>query len=154
LLVSSPGPPSDLFDSLLGEWAGEGKGLWSDDFSFSDQVSFLRRGRPWLEYRQVTVTSNGEVSHSESGYLFSEQDGSVTMTVAEPSGISEVLTGTCGTAELHLQSTSIGRSPHSRPVTATARRFSLARGKLVIEVAVAMNGEELTWHTRSLLEKI
>lgn len=151
--VTSSGSAPGFFGRLAGEWAGKGEGFWGGNFVFTDQVSFTSRGKPWLEYRQLTLTASGEVSHSESGYLWAEEDSSVTMSVAEPSGITEVLTGVLGEDGVELHSTGIGRSARSRPVTATRRRISIVDEKLVLEVAVAMNGEPLSPHTRSVLER-
>ena len=79
------------------------------------------------------------------------------MTVAEPSGASEALTGRADGRTVELRSVSIALVPGADDVTATARRFFLEDGthdRLVAEVDIAVNGEELQPHTRSVLRRI
>lgn len=142
----------DPLQFLLGEWSGEGKGLWGD-FSFEDSLSFVRRGRPWLEFRQLT-TAGGETSHAECGFLMAEPGGRARMTVAEPSGITEALSGRVEGNQVVLSSDAIGLASGAKNVTATARRLRLEDDHLVVEVDVAMNGESLAPHTRSVLRRI
>lgn len=137
---------------LLGEWAGEGTGLWGG-FLFEDTLTFARRGKPWIEFRQLTKGA-GDTSHAECGYLMVDPDGGARMTVAEPSGITEVLSGTVEGQQIALRSDVVGLAPGAKNVTATARRFSLEGDRLVVEVDVAMNDEALAPHTRSVLRRI
>lgn len=148
-----PSGSLDPLGFLLGEWSGEGTGLWGTDFAFTDRIRFSSFGRPWIEYRQLTQSSDGPVSHGECGYLIPGDKGTITMTVAEPSGITEVLHGRLEGPELRLSSVAIGAGPRARPVTSTSRRILLEHDQLVVEVAVAMNGEPLSPHTRSVLRR-
>ena len=78
---------------LIGEWRGSGEGLWAGGFSFTDAVRFSHDGRPLLRYDQVTVGPDGQPSHAETGFFAVQANGDVHVTLAEPSGITEVLVG-------------------------------------------------------------
>ncbi len=138
---------------LLGEWEGSGEGLWPGGFSFTDHLRFTTDGRPLVEYRQTTATADGTPSHGEVGYLLLKPGGTVHMTVAQPSGITETLEGHVRGGVLSLRSVEIGHTPGAKAVTASERRISLGDGVLVAELAIAMNGEPLAPHTRSQLRR-
>jgi hypothetical protein len=136
---------------LIGEWAGEGRGLWGDGFVFEDHVRFAHDGRPVLLYQQQTAGPDGRPSHGECGYFVVQPDGEIHVTIAEPSGITEVLVGRVDGEQLVLDSTEIGHTPTTDDVTAVRRHLSLVEGALVTEVAIAVSGQPLAAHTRSSL---
>ncbi|MGO9196398.1 MAG: FABP family protein [Acidimicrobiales bacterium] len=138
---------------LLGAWVGEGEGLWDGGLSFEDSLTFSSDGRPLIEFRQTTRTPDGKPSHSECGYLLAKDAGVVHMTVAEPSGITETLSGLADENNVTLESVEIGHSPDTDDVTRTARRLYLDGDHLVLEVDIAVNGEPLAAHTRSVLRR-
>ncbi len=132
---------------------GEGEGLWDGGFEFEDALTYATDGRPRVEFRQLTWDKDGSMSHSEAGYLLLEDGGVVHMTVAEPSGVTETLSGTVAGESVTLRSVEIGHTPGAKPVTATARRISLHEDDLVVEVDIGMNDEPPVPHTRSLLRR-
>lgn len=151
--MTSTGPaPGDL-GFLLGDWEGEGEGLWGE-FRYSERTTFSTAGAGWLAYRQLTTGPAGSTSHAESGYLSVDEDGTVVMTVAEPTGITEVLTGQLTAGGVVLGSTEIGHGPTARNVTATARRFTRTPEGLLAEVDIATDSEALVPHTRSRLQRL
>jgi len=158
-----PSPASDPVDELLrpidwliGEWRGPGRGAWAGGFLFDDTMSFSHDGRPLLHYRQQTTGPDGRLSHSEVGYFVARPDGEIHVTLAEPSGITEVLVGHPieGEALLELVTTEVGHTPTTDNVTACRRRFHLLDGDLIAEVDIAVNGEPLALHTQSTLHRI
>ncbi|MGO9557768.1 MAG: FABP family protein [Acidimicrobiales bacterium] len=155
MTATTPEPHPNLvpLQFLLGTWVGEGEGLWAGGFSFEDSLTFTSDGRPLVEFREVTKSSEGKPSHSECGYLLAKDAGVVHMTVAEPSGITETLSGLVDTNNVTLESVEIGHSPGTDDVTRTARRLYLDGDQLVVEVDIAVNGEELEAHTRSVLHR-
>jgi len=139
---------------LIGTWNGNGVGLWGTDFEFEDAVSFSHDGRPILTYEQRTVGRDGTPSHVEAGFFTCGPEGEIYVTIAEPTGITEVLVGHVIDAEISLLSTGIGRTPTADNITAVARRLSLEDGDtLVTEVDISANDEPLAKHTRSVLKK-
>jgi hypothetical protein len=139
---------------LVGEWRGTGSGLWGDDFTFEDHVRFAHDGRPVLLYQQQTAGPDGKPSHGECGYFVVQPDGEIHVTIAEPSGITEVLVGDMGSDGLVLASTDIGRTPTTDNVTAVRRRLSFEDGGLVTEVAISVDGGPMAEHTRSSLKRL
>jgi hypothetical protein len=139
---------------LIGEWQGEGLGLWGTGFTFEDHVRFAHDGRPVLLYQQQTTGPEGKPSHGECGYFVVQTDGEIHVTIAEPSGITEVLVGRAEGDELVLFSTEIGHTPTTDNVTAVRRRVRFADGVLLTEVAIAVNAEPIAEHTRSSLRRV
>jgi hypothetical protein len=139
---------------LLGDWHGHGEGLWAGGFSFEDMMHFSHDGRPVLRYEQRTVGPDGRPSHAESGYFVAQENGDIHVTLAEPSGIAEVLVGRPGVDALVLTTVEIGHTPTTDNVTACRRRLRLEAGTLVADVEIAVNEELLAAHTRSVLERV
>jgi hypothetical protein len=139
---------------LLGEWMGEGHGLWAGGFSFTDSMRFSHDGRPVMLYEQQTVGPDGLASHGELGYFVAQDSGDIHVTLAEPSGITEVLVGKPTEAGLVLESVEIGHTPTTDNVTACWRRLRLEGDALVAEIQMAVNDEPLAPHTRSVLQRI
>jgi hypothetical protein len=138
---------------LIGEWRGEGSGLWEPSFAFEDHLRFAHDGRPVLLYQQQTAAADGRPSHGECGYFVVQPGGAIHVTIAEPSGITEVLVGGVEGEEIVLESTEIGRTPTTDNVTAVRRRLRITEGVLVTEVDIAVNGEPTAPHTRSSLRR-
>jgi len=144
---------------LLGEWEGDGHGLWEGGFDYRDTVTYSTDSdgqRPVIEFRQQTYGPEGARSHGEVGYLVAAGGGEYHLTVAEPSGITEVLAGRIDDAsgELRLFSVEIGHSPTTDRVTAVARRMRRRGDELVTEVDIAVDGEALAPHTRASLHRV
>lgn len=151
-LGTATSPDLEPLSFLLGHWRGSGRGLWDGDFTFGNYVRFSSDGRPLIEFSSST-THDGSPSHGEVGYLMARGNGEVTMTLAEPSGITETLTGTVSGERVELTSVDIGHGPGSSDVTATSRRFFLDDGRLVFETDIALDGAGAAPHTRSVLER-
>jgi len=142
------------FGFLIGEWRGAGTGLWGAGFTFQDHVRFAHDGRPVLLYQQQTTGPDGKPSHGECGYFVVQAGGEIHVTIAEPSGITEVLVGRALGNELVLTSTEIGHTPTTDNVTAVRRHLRFEEGVLVTELAISVNGEPIAEHTRSSLKRV
>lgn len=138
---------------LVGEWHGEGEGLWAGGFPFTDAMRFAHDGRPILRYDQVTAGPDGTPSHAECGFFAVQENGDVHVTLAEPSGITEVLVGRPDPDGLDLDAVEIGHTPTTGNVTACRRRLHLVDGALVAEIDMAVDGQPLAPHTRSVLRR-
>jgi hypothetical protein len=139
---------------LLGEWKGEGQGLWAGGFSFGDSMRFSHDGRPVMKYEQQTVGPDGVASHAELGFFVAQDNGDIHVTLAEPSGITEVLVGKPTGTSLVLAAVEIGHTPTTDNVTACGRRLRLEGDSLVAEIQMAVNDEPLVPHTRSVLHRL
>lgn len=138
---------------LLGEWSGPGRGLWSgpgEPFAFSDRLCFAHDGRAILAYRQQTTGPGGEPSHGEAGYLTADLE----WTIASPIGVSEVLVGHEIPGGVEFTSVAIALAPSTDRVTSVRRRLRAVDGGLLVEVAIAVQGEPVAPHTESRLVRV
>lgn len=153
-------PASEIHELLLpiaflvGQWKGRGEGRWAGGFPFEDSMSFLHDGRPALRYEQLTTGPDGRPSHAECGFFVAQENGDIHVTLAEPSGITEVLVGRSEPAQLVLTSVEIGHTPTTDNVTSCRRILRIEDGALLAEVEIAVNGEKLAPHTSSRLQRL
>ena len=146
---------------LLGTWRGTGRGSYPtiDDFDYLEELVFGHVGKPFLSMVQRSRhLKTGEPLHGEAGYLRALPDGAVELTVAQPSGITEVDVGTLTTTSdgliAELSSAQVGLTPTAKSVTAVRRRLHLAGETLVSELWMAAVGEaDLIHHVRSELSQ-
>lgn len=117
-------------------------------------MRFSHDGRPLLRYDETTVGPDGRPSHAETGFFAIQDNGDVHVTLAEPSGITEVLIGRPEVDRLVLTSVEIGHTPTTDNVTACRRQLRIEDGSLVAEVEIAVNNEKLTPRTRSVLHRV
>lgn len=146
---------------LLGTWRGSGAGSYPTikDFDYVEELVFGHVGKPFLSMVQRSRDLlTGEPLHAEAGYLRALPDGAVELTVAQPSGITEVdvgtLTNTSGGLVVELESAQVGLTPSAKSVTAVRRRLSLVGSTLVSELWMAAVGEaDLIHHVRAELSR-
>ena len=95
--------PDDLkpLSWLIGRWVGVGTGQYPtiEDFRFGQEVSFITDGRPFLSYasRSWLLDDDGEKVRPlalETGFWRPRPDGEVEVTLAHPTGYSELWLGT------------------------------------------------------------
>lgn len=116
---------------LLGTWRGRGHGDYPtiDPFDYLEEVVIAHVGKPFLAYTQRTRHADtGQPLHAEAGYLRPGGDpGTVELVIAQPTGITEVHTGTVvqhGAGQVvDLRCDSPGLTPTARRVTAVRRRL-------------------------------
>lgn len=140
---------------LLGTWEGSSEGRWLADggITFRERTEFGHVGKPFLTYRQQTWLADGVASHAESGYLGVADDGVLTWTIAEPSGVTEVHAGSVDGTRLELSCVSIGRGPDASNVTTVERQLSVDGDELRYRIRIAMNDEAPADHIEGLLHR-
>jgi hypothetical protein len=140
---------------LLGRWEGSALGLWApgERLEFRDVVEFRHVGKPYLTYDQQTWRSDGAASHGERGYLISAGAGAVSWTLAQPSGVVEVLAGEVVGRRVELRTGTITLAPDAKPVTDVHRIYSVDGEELTYEVQIGMNGEDLAPHIAGTLRR-
>jgi hypothetical protein len=144
---------------LLGEWEGPGQGEYPtiEPFTYTERLTFAHGGKPFLAYLQRTWAADGSPMHTETGYLRvvgAAPEGvghAVEMTIAQPTGVTEVLAGSVVAGSLALESTTVSLTPTAKRVDGTTRGLRLEDGLLVIEMAMAAVGEPMTHHLHSEL---
>jgi hypothetical protein len=141
---------------LLGRWEGETLGLWSPDgpIAFRDEIEFDHVGKHFLTFRQQAWRQDGVASHGESGYVVVEEGGTISWTIAEPTGVVEVHTGAVEGTRLEVRCAAIGRGPDAINVTAVERSLSVEGDELRYRIRVGMNGEAAAEHIEGRLRRI
>ena len=159
----------DALAGLIGTWTGSGTGQYPTiaPFGYVETVTFGSiTGKPFVTYTQRTSdpTTNAPM-HSESGYLRHPAVGQIELVVSQPTGVTEVHTGTItthgtthGTTDstttvLTLRAMSVACTPTAKEVTAVERTWRLRGDLLSYEVSMAAVGQPLTLHLQTTLER-
>lgn len=145
---------------LVGTWRGPGAGEYPTitPFEYSEELTFTSTGKPFLVYQQRTWSPAGAPMHTESGFLRMPSPGVVEMTLAQPTGQTELLEGTWeATADgFQMQLTgTVVNSATAKTVDATTREYVLSGAgsdaELLTRFAMAAVGQPMTHHLSSEL---
>lgn len=155
----------DALAGMIGTWTGSGTGQYPTiaPFGYEETVTFgLVTGKPFVTYTQRTSdpTTNAPM-HSESGYLRHPAVGQIELVVSQPTGVTEVHTGTITTDDttddtttvLKLSTMSVACTPTAKEVTAVERTWRLRGDLLSYEVFMAAVGQPMTLHLQATLER-
>jgi hypothetical protein len=126
--------------------------------TYNETVDFVAApGKPFLAYTQRTAATGGGALHTEAGYLRAISANAVELVVAQPTGITEVLTGplvaTTTGARAELRSLNVGLTSSAKEVLATTRTLWWDGNELGYEVAMAAVGHPLTHHLSARLTR-
>jgi hypothetical protein len=140
---------------LLGDWAGEGHGVYPtiEPFDYAEEIRFWHVGKPFLAYSQRTWgLDDGRPLHGESGYWRPRPDGGVEVVIAHPSGVVEVSEGSIqpGPASrevvIDLRSTAVALTTSAKSVTALSRHLQVRPDVIEYRLDMAAVGHELQPH--------
>lgn len=143
---------------LVGTWKGRGAGQYPtiESFEYEEQLTFEHVGKPFLSYRQVTWSLDGAPMHTESGFLRCPRPGTIELTLAQPTGQTELAEGTLTTTGsgfvIDLDARLLN-SATAKQVDATHRAFRLDGAELTVDFAMAAVGQPLTHHLASVLRR-
>lgn len=142
---------------LLGTWKGSGAGEYPtiDSFEYTEELTFTNIGKPFLLYVQRTWSPTGTPMHTETGYVRMPSPGIVEMTLAQPTGQSELLEGTWEEENGGFRIVLDGRvlnTASAKVVDATKRAYTFIPGSLRTMFAMAAVGLPMTHHLASDLE--
>ena len=149
-------PDLGLLSSLIGEWEGEGRGMWEgpEAFRYREWVRFTHSGKPFLAYTQRTAAQDdGRPLHAESGYWRAAADGAVELVIAHPIGVAEIAVGRWSGHQLTLRSTSLRTTPTAKQVTLLERDFELAGDALRYELHMSTDAGPASWHLSGELRR-
>ena len=160
-------PQCEPLAPLLGTWQGGGTGQYPtiDDFAYTEELTFGHVGKPFVSMIQRTRNSaTVEPLHSEAGYIRALLGGALELTLAQPSGITEIHLGTVRSSDdglvIELRSEEVGMTPTAKEVTSVRRELSVVGlgtdggPSLISELWMAAVGHgELVHHLRGELTK-
>lgn len=144
---------------LLGEWTGEGTGLYPtiESFTYGETVTFTHIGKPFLTYAQRTWRTGdhpeaGSPLHSETGYLRLDGDH-LELVIAQPTGIVEVDEGTVTGTSLTLRSVTVATTSTARSVGSVERRLSVEGDTLRYQLWMGAVGQPHQIHLEAILHR-
>lgn len=146
--------------ALIGTWSGEGHGHYPTiaDFTYTETITLTPLpGKPLLRYEQRTTGSDGAPLHTECGFWrFLGQDR-LELTIAQPTGQTELLEGAISAdgAVIELSSRQVANSSSAKQVESTARtyRWDAEDGTLHTSFSMAAAGQPMGEHLRSTLRQ-
>lgn len=156
--MDAPGLPAELepIAFLLGEWVGEGEGVYPtiEPFGYHEEVRFWHVGKPFLAYTQRTRhAEDGRPLHAEMGYFRPVGADGVELSLAHPTGVTEIATGTLVGHRIDLASTVVGLTPTAKEVTAVERTLEVDDAVLHYTVRMAAVGQPLQHHLSAALRR-
>ena len=145
---------------LVGSWRGKGRGEYPNvpGFQFAQEVSFNHDGRPFLNYfsRSWIIDENNEIirpAASEVGFWRIKENNVLEVILAHNTGIAEGWVGLVQGAKIQLAMDQGYSSPSAKIVTAGSRLYGLVEGELFTSYDMAAEGQVLTAHTWSSLQR-
>jgi hypothetical protein len=148
--------PTDL-SALVGTWEGAGTGSYPTihGFAYVESATFaVAPGKPFLVYEQRTrAADDGRPLHRESGFVRPGADGAVEWVIAQPTGHTEVSTGTFDGTTLDMTTVGILTSPTALEVRQLRRRYVVEGDELRYELDMAAVGQPLQRHLRASLRR-
>lgn len=163
--------PADLVPLtwLIGRWAGVGLGHYPtiEDFRFGQEVSFANDGRPFLTYASRTWLLDDDGAKvrplaMESGFWRARPDNQIEVTMAHPTGYSELWVGSVEVlsidnasitgARAQLRTDVVTSSPSAKPYEAGERLYGLLNGELLWTFDMAAVGQPMTNHLSARLQ--
>lgn len=153
---------------LLGAWVGVGLGQYPtiEDFQFGQEVVFSCDGRPFLSYvsRSWLLDSEGERVRPlavESGYWRARPGNKIEVTLAHPTGFSEVWFGTTEvlglenatitSARATIKTDVVARTESAKPYVQGERLYGLFDNKLLWTFDMAAMDQPLQNHLSATL---
>jgi len=154
-------PDVEALACLLGTWRGTGQAVYptTDDFGYTEELTYSHVGKPQLAWRQSTVLDDGRPAHAEVGYLrgLADRPGEVELVLAHPAGLIEAAVGEVevqpdGLA-LHLRSTAVVGTPAAKEVLSVERRITVTGDVLRYQLAMAAVGQAHQHHLAAELHR-
>jgi len=153
---------------LISQWAGVGLGQYPtiEDFRFGQEVSFVTDGRPFLAYasRSWLLDDDGEKVRplaTETGYWRPREEGTIEVTLAHPTGYTELWVGSgevlgidnaaITSARATLRTDVITASTHAKPYSAGERLYGLVNEELLWTFDMAAMDQPMTNHLSARL---
>ncbi len=152
-------PSLVVVSGLIGTWRGEGRGEYPtiSSFEYTEELTFLNVGKPFLAYSQRTWDPAGRPLHVETGYLRAPSYETLEFILAQPTGQTELAEGTLSIHENGFEAelrSRIHNSGTAKIVDETTRRIQLDGNQLHTDFAMAAVGVPMTHHLSSSLARV
>lgn len=144
-------------EPLIGTWKGKGHGNYPtiESFDYLEEVTYSTiPGKPFLVYGQKTRhAETGEPLHTEAGYVRSVGPGLVELTISQPTGIIEALSGTVAEGVFGFVSDAVITTPTAVEVLTTERVLTVAGDQLSYVFWMGAVGEPHQVHLTATLQR-
>lgn len=142
---------------LVGTWTGRGHGVYPtiEPFDYDEEITIAPLGpKPMLRYSQLTWKASArEPMHSEIGFIRPAGVDAAELVIAQPTGITEVHTGTITGSRIEFRTVSVGRAPTAKEVTTVERRIEVTGDRLIYELWMGAVGQPHQIHLEAALER-
>jgi THAP4-like, heme-binding beta-barrel domain len=145
---------------LLGRWEGAGVVGYPtiESANFGQEISFSHNGKPFLIYSSRTwlLGEDGTIGRPlamETGFWRPQEDGSIEVVLAHPTGITEIYLGQITGTKIELATDAVVRTATAKEVTAGRRLYGLIGADLGWAYDMAAMGQPLQSHVSAQLKR-
>lgn len=150
-------PQLERISFLIGTWRGHGRGVYPtiEAFEYDEEIALAPLGpKPMLRYSQSTwMPGTRDPLHSEIGYVRPVGTDAAELIIAQPTGITEIHTGTIIERRIEFRTVSVERAPSAKEVLSVERRIEVHEGRLTYELFMGAVGQPHQLHLEATLEK-
>jgi hypothetical protein len=141
---------------LLGTWHGSGNGDYPtiEPFIYEETVTFEHFGKPFVAYSQRTRGADGSPLHTETGYIRPTDDGTLELVISQPSGITEIHTGTRNNSRLEFTSITVSLTPTAKQIDRVGRVIEVVDDIMTNELMMSAVEEPYQWHLGASLKRV
>ena len=152
-----PHPALEPISFLVGTWTGSGHGVYPtiDPFDYDEEITIAPLGpKPMLRYSQLTwKPGSREPMHSEIGFLRPVGVDAAELVIAQPTGITEIHTGSVSGGRIEFRTVSVGQAPTAKDVTSVERQIEVTGDRLTYELWMGAVGQPHQIHLEATLER-
>jgi THAP4-like, heme-binding beta-barrel domain len=145
---------------LLGRWEGAGVVGYPtiESANFGQEMTFDHNGKPFLIYSSRTwlLADDGQIGRPlsmETGYWRPQEDGTIEVVLAHPTGIVEIYLGEQTGTKIQLATDAVMRTATAKEVTAGKRLYGLIGADLGWAYDMAALGQPLQPHLSAQLKR-
>jgi hypothetical protein len=150
-------PQLEAISFLIGTWRGQGRGVYPtiESFDYDEEITISPLGpKPMLRYSQLTwKAGTREPLHSEVGFFRPVGADAAELVIAQPTGVTEIHTGTIVGLRIEFRANSVERAPSAKDVVTVERRLEVDGDRLSYELLMGAVGQPHQLHLEATLER-
>jgi THAP4-like, heme-binding beta-barrel domain len=153
-------PSLERLAFLVGRWEGAGVVGYPtiESANFGQEISFSHNGKPFLFYvsRTWLLEADGTIGRPlamESGFWRPQEDNTLEVLLAHPTGITEIYLGQQTGTKIELATDAVVRTSTAKEVTAGRRLYGLIGADLGWAYDMAAVGQPLQSHVSAQLKR-